>query len=270
MKISGYVPFYNNAATVVAAVESLQRQQPPLDEVFAIDDGSTDNGIALLETTGVRVLRQPSNLGRGAARARAMREARHALVLCCDATNILPPTFAAEAQRWFDQTDLAAVFGLIKDPRPVGTVARWRARHLFKAGARHTISHRAPLITFGTMIRAAAAAQVGGYLPALRHSEDLDLGQRLLAAGYDVVADPNLSVFTNIHNTLPQVLERYWRWYAGKDETYGFRAYLKGVSYAVRGMAVEDLRAGDPLASGISLMVPHYQLWRYAKRRFRS
>ena len=40
------------------------------DEVFAIDDGSTDCSADLLEKAGVRVLKQPANLGRGAARRR--------------------------------------------------------------------------------------------------------------------------------------------------------------------------------------------------------
>lgn len=267
LSISGYVPFFNNAATVLQAVDSLRRQEPPLLEVFAVDDGSTDGGAEMLEAAGLKVCRQPDNLGRGAARHRAMREARGELVLCCDATNTLPPDFSANALHWFGDAKVAAVSGLITDPAPEGALGRWRARHLFKSDATHEVIHGAPLITFGTVVRASHVRAVGGFSEQLRHSEDDDLGRRLAAAGFDVVSDPALTVFSNVRNTLQQVLERYWRWYAGKDERFGFAAYLRSMMFSLRTMAWSDLRQGDPLAAGISLMIPHYQLWKSMARK---
>lgn len=267
MGISGYVPFFNNASTVLAAVDSLRHQSPALDEVFAIDDGSTDNSAAVLETAGVRVLRQSANLGRGAARRLAMDVALHEFVLCCDATNKLPADFAVRALSWFEDRNVAAVVGLITDPNPQGVVSRWRARNLFKVGEIHFATKGAPLITFGTMVRASSVAAVGGYDPTLRHTEDAELGHRLILANYEVIGDPSLEVFCNTRNTLPEVLERYWRWYAGKDEAFCWKTYVKMMKYSVRAMAFQDLMAGDPFACGISLLLPHYQLWRYIKRR---
>lgn len=267
LPVSGYVPFFNNAATVVAAVDSLRRQEPPLGEVFAVDDGSSDQGAELLETAGVRVVRHPKNLGRGAARCSAMAEACHEYVLCCDATNTLPHDFARRALAWFDDPGIAAVFGLITDPAPRGVVSRWRARNLFKAEQQHNVSRNAPLITFGTMVRASAVFAVGGYDASLRHTEDAELGQRLLATGHDVVGDPSLKVYCNIQNSLPQVLERYWRWYAGQNESFGVGVYLKAVWFAIRSMAWRDIKAGDPCALGISLLLPQYQLWKFLKGR---
>ena len=156
MGISGYVPFFNNASTVLAAVDSLRSQRPALDEVFAIDDGSIDESVALLEAAGVLVLRQPANLGRGAARQLAMNVAQHEFVLCCDATNILPDDFAARALPWFEDNKVAAVVGLITDPNPQGVVSQWRARNLFKADVPRVASAGAPFITFGTMVRSSA------------------------------------------------------------------------------------------------------------------
>ena len=267
MGISGYVPFYNNAPTVLAAVDSLRRQQPPLDEVFAIDDGSTDHSADLLEKAGVRVLKQPANLGRGAARRLAMQVALHEFVLCCDATNVLPVDFAARALPWFGDPKVAAVVGLITDPNPRGVVSRWRARNLFKAGVPRSASKGASFITFGAMVRSSAVVAVGGFDASLRHSEDAELGSRLDAANFDVVGDPTLQVFCNIRNSLPQVLERYWRWYAGKDEYFSLKIYFKRVLFSIRNMAWGDLQAGEPLACLISLLLPHYQLWRDLKGR---
>ena len=266
MPISGYVPFFNNAGSVLAAVESLQRQSPSLAEIFGVDDGSTDSGASILERAGVRVKKQPRNRGRGAARDLAMRSASQPLVLCCDATNVLPRDFARRAQAWFDDPAVAAVVGLIKDPSPQGPIGRWRSRHLFKAEEPHRICHQAPLITFGTRLRATHVAQVGGFDVSLRHSEDTDLGERLLKAGFKVVGDPSLVVLSNVQNSVPQVLERYWRWYAGKEESFGASAFLRSVWFSIRTMAWNDLRHRDPQAACISLLLPAYQLWKYCSK----
>ncbi len=273
MRLSGYVPFYNNAPTVLAAVESLRAQQPPLDEVFALDDGSTDGGASLLEAAGVRVLRQPSNLGRGAARARAMIEAESELVICCDATNVLPPDFSSRSRKWFESADVAAVFGRLSQ-RPGGNAAtRWRGRHLFKTPPRGSPpprpEHRACLVANGATVRRSAVLAAGNYDAALRHTEDAELGNRLLAAGWDVVRDSELESMTAAINPLSQVLERYWRWNAGTSESISWRGYISLVSYSARTMVDRDLRDRDLLGAFISLYCPHYQFWRSRWRRTR-
>jgi len=146
-------------------------------------------------------------------------------------------------------------------------VDRWRSRHLFKCGKEQAISHRASLITSGAVIRKSICMAVGGYDPGLRHSEDGDLGERLLAAGYDVIFDPGLIVVSVAKNTLGQVLERYWRWYAGKNETISLTAYFKQIVYSIKVMAVQDIGARDPLCVPISLLTPHYQFWRSLFRK---
>jgi GT2 family glycosyltransferase len=264
--ISGYVPFYNNAATVLDAIRSLRHQEPPLDEIFAVDDGSSDQGPAILERAGFRVVPQPSNLGRGAARDRALRETAADLVVSCDATAVLPPDFVQRLLHWFADPKVAGVYGRVRDPAPNGAVSRWRARHLFKAGHPMGLRHHAPLITFGTILRRSAVLQVGGFDSRRRHSEDADLGERLLSGGYDIVFDPSVPVLCNVRNSLFEVLERYWRWYAGKDESVSWKGYWRNVVYSIKAMAWQDLRAGDPSAALISLLCPHYQFWRTMSR----
>lgn len=267
MKITGYVPFFNNASLALQAVESLRGQEPCLDEVFAIDDGSTDADAGALVNAGIRVIRQPSNLGRGAARHRAMTEARNDLVICCDSTNTLPRDFAARSLRWFENPGVAAVMGSITDPAPRGVTGRWRARHLFKSGNCREVRHRAPLITFGTMMRRSIALDVGNFNPRLRHSEDAELGGRILAAGHDIIFDPDLPVYCNVRNSLPELLERYWRWHAGADARASWDAYWRNIVYSIKGMAWRDWRAGDPLAAWVSLFCPHYCFWKSASGR---
>lgn len=41
-RISGYVPFYNNRTTVLAALQSVADQDLALIEIFALDDDPAD------------------------------------------------------------------------------------------------------------------------------------------------------------------------------------------------------------------------------------
>jgi glycosyltransferase involved in cell wall biosynthesis len=260
--LSGVVPFYNNNYSVVSALRSLERQTSDIIDLIAVDDCSIDGSNELATEMGYRVFRQPANLGRGAARQRCLLEASGDLVVCCDATNVLPPDFVERLLPWFDDPKVAAVYGWIQDPNPHGVVGRWRSRHLFKAGFSMQVTRSAPLITYGTILRRSAVLDVGNFDPMLRHSEDVDLGERLLKAEYDIVFDPRVPVFCNVKNSLAEVLERYWRWYAGADESVSWSGYIRNIIYSIRAMVHQDLHDGDPIATLISLVCPHYQFWR--------
>jgi glycosyltransferase involved in cell wall biosynthesis len=266
--ITGYVPCFDNAETILQAVESIRRQTVSLQEVYVVNDGSSDGSGERLERAGVRVIHLPRNLGRGAARARAMSEAQGEFVLCCDATNILPPDFSARALRHFTDPRVAAVFGRIGQLAPRNAIERWRGRHLFKVHAQSPVNEAASLATYGALVRREAVEAVGGYDASLRHSEDANLGARLLSAGYKVILDPGLEVTAVTGNTLSQVLERYWRWHAGADEKASWRGYSKQVVYSIKVMARQDLAARDLAAAAISLWSPHDQFWRSRLRRF--
>jgi GT2 family glycosyltransferase len=260
--VSAYLPCYNAAATIRGAVQSVLAQTFKPAEVLVVDDGSTDGSVDAVRDLDVRIVVHPRNLGRGESRARAMSEAKHEYVLCCDATNVLEPMFVEKALTWFDDQQIAAVFGRITQP-PAGNLAeRWRGRHLFKVDVEQQPRRQASLSTWGALVRASAVQRVGGYDRGLRHTEDGDLGGRLLASGFEVVFDPRLTVTSIAPNTLGQVLERHWRWHAGTSPAASWREYRKGIGYSIKCMARDDLRAGDLLSVPVSLLSPHYHFWR--------
>jgi glycosyltransferase involved in cell wall biosynthesis len=265
--IGACVVCYNNEATLGGTIHSIQGQTADIDELIVVDDGSTDGSAAVAAALGARVICHPSNLGRGAARARSMTEARHDLVLCVDATGTLDPEFVRLVLPWFDDASVAAVCSRIDDPQPEGLVRRWRARHLFRTGAGAAVTRGASLITGGSVLRRAAILDVGNFNSTLCYGEDADMGRRLLARGYDVVFDPRVRMTSTTGNSLGQVLERYSRWSAASDESLSWSAYLRQVAYSIKVMARQDLSARDPAAVAISLLTPHYQAWRTLRRR---
>ena len=266
--VSAYVPCYNNAATVGQALRSLQAQRVPVDELCLVDDGSSDGSRAIAMHMGVPVVELERNMGRGAVRAAAIDRAQHELVISCDATNQLPVDFLQRALPWFADPQVAGVFGRIWQNQASSLADRWRGRHLFKVQECLALQHGALLSTYGCVLRRSALLEVGNFDRSLRHSEDADLGRRLLAAGFDVIFDPSLHVITCTSNTKRQVLERYWRWNAGAHEHISLRGYAKQVWYSLRVMVVQDLRDGDLPAISLSLLCPHYQFWKSWCRRY--
>ncbi len=265
--VSAYVPCFNNEATVLASLDSLRAQSVPPTEICLLDDGSTDRSVDVGVRAGVRVVRMERNSGRGAVRARAMKELQHEFVACCDATNTLAPDFVERSLRWMDDPQVAGVFGRITQQPPRCLSDRWRGRHLFKVNEPMTLKHGGLLSTWGCLLRRSAVLDVGNFDSRLRHSEDAELGRRLLAKNYDVVFDPELKVVAGVTNTLGQVMERYWRWYAGVEERVSWRQYFKQVAYAAKVMARQDLRDGDLWSVPVSLFTPHYQFWKSWTRR---
>ena len=81
------IPLYQKAGSVLAAVRSVLSQRFADHELLVVDDGSIDDGPALVAQVRdprLRLLRQP-NQGPGAARNRGLAEARGALIAFLDA-----------------------------------------------------------------------------------------------------------------------------------------------------------------------------------------
>lgn len=260
-KISAYVPCYNDASTVGETIKSLQAQTVSIDEIFVIDDGSIDDSVRVANACGVRVIENGRNTGRGAVRARAMQMARNELVFCLDASKVISPKYLEHALSWPLVGKEAGVFGRIILNHPRTLSERWANRHIYEMTESAANSHGL-LVTAGSLLRKSIVLEVGNFNRLCRHSEDRELGHRLLQANYDVIFDPVLTILDARQKNLSDVLETYWRWHAGDKETVDFEAYLRQVIYSVKVLAARDIKSNDPAAVFVSLLSPHYQLWR--------
>jgi GT2 family glycosyltransferase len=260
MNLIASIPVYNSAATLPQAIAAVRAQTIAPRRMIIVDDGSTDGSASWATDAGVSVVALGANLGRGAARARALAEADADLLFMCDATLRPTPDFIANALPWFDDPLAGAVFGHVTQSAARTVAERWRGRHLFKTEPPSAPRTDALLATGVCVLRVEAARAVGGFNAALRAGEDADLGRRLLAAGWKVVADPALRAHSLRSDSAGETLERYARWNS-PDGLRG-RAWLRQLAYAVKVMALDDLRAHDPLAAFLSLAAPFHQLRR--------
>ena len=137
----------------------------------------------------------------------------------------------------FNNDKVSAVSGLINNNSNVDSFAsKWRGRHLFKENHHFgkQVHDAKSLTTYGTILRRSAVMDVGNFNPSLRHSEDKDLGKRLLDAGYKIIGDPNLVVYSIKKDSVLSVLERYWRWYGGEDESMSLNDYWNAIKASIK------------------------------------
>jgi hypothetical protein len=133
LKISIVIPLYNKARYVKRALDSIESQTFSDFEVIVVDDGSTDDGAALVSSypdQRVRLITQ-SNAGPGAARNAGIAQAQGELIAFLDADDEWLPTYLEESVRLLESwgTQVASVSsGYIEYPAGRSREEMWRSR----------------------------------------------------------------------------------------------------------------------------------------------
>lgn len=175
------------------AVASVLAQTRPVEEIICVDDGSTDDTLAVLHRLQAEspipfhVLSGP-NGGPSAARNRGLERARGAWIQFLDADDLLAP----------DKLRHQLALVRAADVVPGFVAATYRAVYIESGKERISSVAQDPwvgLLTaqLGTpsanLWRADAVRSVGGWRRGMHTSEDPDLMFRLLQAGVPVLRD---------------------------------------------------------------------------------
>lgn len=194
--LSILIPVKDGAAYLRKTLPPLAASLEADDEILVSDDGSRDDVAAVASAHGARFLPHPRNTGPAAARNRAAREARHALLVFLDADVRVHADTVPRLRRVLDDPSLAAAFGSY-DARPEGR--SWIS--VYKNLAHHFVHQRsgAEASTFWAgcgVVRADALRDAGGFDERYRRPsiEDVELGYRLRAAGLRIRLAPEVQV----------------------------------------------------------------------------
>ena len=212
--IAVVVPLYNHARYVSAALRSLLAQTAAPREIVLIDDGSTDDGLAiardaLRDAGACRVLAQ-DNAGAHATinRAVALTEAPFVAVLNSD--DLFVPEKLAWCQQIFAERPATALvagrIALIGERGEVlrrGAAADWLARaHAFaeRTGLDQlALLHENFVATTSNMVFSRALWQRVGGFSALRYCHDLDFLMRAFDHGGVVLDRARVHVEYRVH-----------------------------------------------------------------------
>ncbi|MBD1580964.1 glycosyltransferase family 2 protein [Pseudoalteromonas sp. S16_S37] len=113
MKISVVIPLYNKARFVSRALESIFAQTKQPLEVIVIDDGSSDDGVEVVERLfgdKVRLIKHPKNLGVSQARNSGILEASGEFIAFLDADDYWLPQFLETIESLYRSNPEGSVF----------------------------------------------------------------------------------------------------------------------------------------------------------------
>jgi len=135
LRVSIIIPLYNKAPYVRRALDSIAAQTFADFEAIVVDDGSTDDGAAIVadySDVRFRMIRQ-ANAGPGAARNAGFEEARGELIAFLDADDEWLPNYLQESVSLLESfgSEVASVTcGYIEHPPGESTESMWRKRGL--------------------------------------------------------------------------------------------------------------------------------------------
>jgi GT2 family glycosyltransferase len=245
-RVAVVVPCLDEHATIRACILSARRQEPPPARIVVVDNGSTDGSLAEAEALADHVVEDAgATIGR-------LRNVGALAAGACDILAFLDGDCTAEPG-W-----LAAALGALKDGDVVGARTEapsggsWVACRWAQVEAR--LARTASYVGSANMaVRRDVFERVGGFDESLGTSEDVDLCERIVAAGGRVVLVPLMRV---VHHGAPANLKAFARrqlWHASVP-SWWWKASpraraLVAATLAWDGLGVAALFAGVVLAS---------------------
>lgn len=206
--ISVIIPLYNKAPFITSTLQCVLQQTFTHYEIVVVDDGSTDDGVARVESVAddrIRIIRQ-KNGGVSAARNRGIAEARGEFVAFLDADDEWKPDYLSsqmELVRKYPQCDVFAsnyefrnvegkVTHTIINKLPFESIDGVLDNYFEVASCSHP-----PLWTSAVMVRKAAIQSVGGFPVGIKSGEDLLTWARLAVKYQIAYSTKVLSTFVN-------------------------------------------------------------------------
>jgi glycosyltransferase involved in cell wall biosynthesis len=134
--VSVVVPTYNRSRLVTRAIDSVLAQTWPDVEVIVVDDGSTDDTTARLQTyrsrSNVRIVRHPANLGATAAKNTGLDAVRGAFATILDSDDELLPEAIERLMAVLERlgSEVGMAFANCVDP----DTGEWTGKGLVESG----------------------------------------------------------------------------------------------------------------------------------------
>ena len=224
--VSVVIPVRDEAATVVAAIDSALRQdyEGPLEVVVAVApsrDGTRDLVAAIAsEDLRVQLVDNPTGTASAGLNA-AINASSGDVIVRCDAHSMLPPGYVATAVDLLEATGADVVGGIMD---AVGRGATGRAvaaamsNPLGVGDARfHTGGPAGEVDTvYLGVFRRRALEEAGLFDETLERNQDYELNYRIRTLGGSVYFDPRLAVEYRPRSTLSALWKQYFDYGRGK------------------------------------------------------
>jgi glycosyltransferase involved in cell wall biosynthesis len=226
--VSVIIPARNAAATIEAQLEALRQQTYPGPwEIVIVDNGSTDGTERLVRAwqkrlPQLRLANAPQARGVNYARNIGCRSSRGALLLFCDADDIVAANWVAAMVEGLQDYD--AVGGQLERVslnNPVAVAARppkWTST------LPDAFSFLPYAFAANCGVRKKVWLALNGFDPGYPYgSDDVEFFWRVQLAGYKVGFIPDAVVHYRLRTTIPSMARQYYHY--GKSHTQLYRDF---------------------------------------------
>ena len=210
LNVSVIIPSYNRATTIQRCLDSVLKQSLPANEIFVIDDGSTDNTSEIIKNNykNINYLHQ-NNQGVSAARNLGIHEAKSEWLAFLDSDDEWLPN---KLERQFQELEKSSHHELIhSDEIWVRNGVRVNPKHKHKKYGGDIFEHCLPLCCISpsaVMIHRDVFNIVGTFDENLPACEDYDLWLRICSKQEVLYIDEPLIIKYGGH--ADQLSQRYW------------------------------------------------------------
>lgn len=214
--VTVYIPAYNVAEYLPRCIQAVQAQTHPVAEIVVIDDGSNDDGAAVAEGLGARVIPHGENQGLAQGRRTAFDSIETPFIASLDADCEPEPTWLATLMRCMRSPSVAGAGGVLIERHRTGLADAWRSQHMQQTQGRWRIDSADMAFGNNNVFRREAVLAVGSYPtdPVYRtNNEDFYLSRRLRERGWQLVYEPAALVFHNRRDSISSLNRTYWRWW---------------------------------------------------------
>lgn len=230
------IPAYNEEHTVIRSIESVLKALYPREklDVIVVDDGSTDNTVALVKERlknplyeRVRLLVEQSNVGKAHALNNAIKNyATGDLVMCLDADSTISPDALQNAARYFIDPRVVALSSNVKI-RKTGTflnrIQQFEYLVCYQMKRAHTFFNIEYIIGgIGSTFRHSALKKVN-YYDTDTVTEDIDLTLKLIRTGNKdarVIYGSDVITYTESVLDIRGLIRQRFRWKHGRSQTF--------------------------------------------------
>ena len=217
LEISVVIPVYNEQENLGKCLEAIYQSKYPPCEVIVVDDGSTDDSLAVASRFPCRVIKLDAKHGAARAKNCGAEMARGNIIFFTDADIMLNGDTLSLVAEDFADPQISGVVGLLsKDTRYSNFCSEYKNLWMHYTYARLPVYNGA-FYTSAAAIRRTVFKENGGFDENYRGAsvtEDAEFGQRLLTAGHKIYLDKRLTVRQLKRYCLIELIKTdFWRSY---------------------------------------------------------
>ena len=218
------VPAYNEAKVINQTIASLLGAEHPDNfEIIVVDDGSTDDTLALVraaygEHPMVKIFTKP-NGGKPQALNLGITKTQAEMIITLDADTVFTPQTINRLVCHFADRSIAAVAGNAKVGNRLNLMTRWQALEYITS---QNLDRRALTVLNNITVvpgavgawRRSVVLQAGGFADNTL-AEDADLTVSILRLGYRIIYDEQAIALTEAPASVSDFLKQRYRWMFG-------------------------------------------------------